>query len=86
MIEFPAIWVWYGFLVLGGLLLFMASAQLVNGLRHGSRLPLNILVSGIFVVGIAAIIISTFSLLSSVDWTSTYTIVLPSSDFLRFGQ
>ena len=55
MIEFPASWVWSGFLVLGGLLLALAFAQLLNSLRHGTRLPLNILVSGIFVVGVATI-------------------------------
>lgn len=86
MIEFPAIWVWYGFLVLGGLLLALALAQLLNSLRHGSRLPINILVSAVFVVGVAAIAVTTMSYLSSVDWSSTYTLTLPNTSFFRFGN
>lgn len=86
MMDFPAIWIWYGFLALGGLLLALALAQLLNSFRHGSRLPLNIFVSGIFVVGVAAIAITTMSYLSSVDWSSTYTLTLPSTSFFRFGE
>ena len=86
MIEFPAIWIWYTFLVLGGLLLTMALAHVVNSLRHGSRLPLNIIVSAIFVFGVGAMIATTMSLLSLIDWSSTYSIALPDMSFFRFGN
>lgn len=86
MIEFPAIWVWYIFLVLGGLLLVVAAGHLVNSIRYGSRLPLNIIVSAIFVLGVGAMITTTTSLLSSVDWSSTYNIALPNMSFFRFGN
>lgn len=86
MIEFPAIWIWYGFLVLGGLLLVLALAQILNSLRHGSRLPVNIVVSAIFVTGLVVIGMTTMSYLSSADWSSTYSISLPSLSFIRFGS
>lgn len=86
MIEFPAIWIWYTFLFFGGLLLVVAVGHLVNSLRHGSRLPLNIFVSAIFMFGVGAIIAMTMSLLSSVDWSSTYNIALPDMSFFRFGN
>jgi hypothetical protein len=86
MIEFPAIWIWYGFQVLGGLLLALALAQVLNSIRHGSRLPLNIVVSAVFVTGLVVIVMTTTSFLSSVDWSSTYSITLPNTTFLRFGN
>ena len=85
MIEFPATWIWYGFLALGGLLLFIALSQIINSIRHGSRMPLNIFISGIFVLGIVTMMIITMSLLSTVDWSAKYTIQLPSVTFFRLG-
>lgn len=85
MIDFPAIWVWYGFVVLSCILLFVALSQVINGIRHGSRMPLNIFVSGIFVLGVATMIVITLSLLNTVDWSTTYSIVLPSASFFRLG-
>ena len=84
MIEFPATWVWYGFLVLGGLLYVLVGAQLYNSLRHGSRMPVNVLVSAIFLVGVVALTVVAFSLLSNVDWSTTFTIALPSGLSLHF--
>ncbi len=85
MIDFPAIWVWYGFLILGGLLLLVAVIQVINGLRHGSRMPLNMFVSAIFIFGIAALIMATMSFLNWVDWTSTFSLTLPSADSLKLN-
>lgn len=86
MIDFPAIWAWYTFLVLTGLLLFIALSQVINSIRHGSRMPTNIFVSGIFILGIAAMMIVTMSLLNTVDWSANYSIALPSTSLFRFGQ
>ncbi len=84
MISFPAIWIWYGFLLLGGLLLLLALTQLINGVRHGSRMPLNIFASGIFVLGIATIAVVTLSMLANVDWSVSYSLAVPSIPFLHF--
>lgn len=85
MIEFPAIWIWYGYLAANALLLFIALSQIINSMRHGSRMPLNIFISGIFVLGIAAMMVVTLSLLNSVDWASSFSLDLPSASFFRLG-
>lgn len=85
MITLSAIWIRYGFLVLAALLLLVAVLQLVNSMRHGSRMPANILVTLVFVLGIVAIVVITNSLLINVDWNATYTLTLPSASLLRFG-
>jgi len=85
MIDFPAIWIWYAFLVLSGVLIFIAVCQVINAFRHGSRMPLNIMASFIFVIGVVGISITTLSLLSAVDWTTSYSIPLPSASFFRLG-
>lgn len=85
MIEFPARWVLYGFDALAGVLLLLAFGYIANGLRHGARMVLTYFTSTIFLAGVVALCWMTWTLLSPVDWTSTFTIILPSFSFIRFG-
>ena len=86
MIEFPAIWLRYIFFILGGLLVLIALLQLQNSLRYGSRMPLNLFVSVLFVAGVAAIIGYSFTMTSSVDWTQSYSLSLPSISWPYIGS
>lgn len=85
MIEFPARWVLYGFDILYGGLLLLAAAYLVNALRHGARMALTIFSSIVFLAGVVGIVWLTWSMLSPVDWVGSFTINVPSFDFIRFG-
>jgi hypothetical protein len=85
MIEFPATWVLYGFYVLGGGLVLLAAAYALHGLRHGARMPLIIMSTGIYLIGALAIVWTSWTLLASVDWSGTFTVMVPTFDFVRFG-
>lgn len=86
MIEIPAVWLRYGFTLLEAFLLLLALAHLANGIRHGFRMTLTVLSSGFYVAGLAAIIYTTWTMLGQVDWTGSFSIALPSFDFIRFGS
>lgn len=86
MIEFPAIWLRYVFFFLGGFLLLLALLYLQNGLRHGSRMSLTVMASGFFVAGLVAILWMSFTLLNQVDWSSTFSLTLPTFRLIRFGS
>ncbi|MEK7637659.1 MAG: hypothetical protein AAB402_04750 [Patescibacteria group bacterium] len=85
MIEFPALWLKYGFFALGGLLLLLAFVYLLNGLRYGARMTLTVMTSGLFIAGVGIIAWLTNSMLTAVDWSSTFSVPLPDVSFLRFG-
>lgn len=85
MIELSAAWVLYGFYGLAGVLVLIALLQVLNSLRHGSRMPVNIVITAVYVVAIVALGIVTNSMLSTVDWNGSFQVSLPDADFLRFG-
>lgn len=85
MIEISAVWVLYGFYGLAGVLMFIAVLQVFNSLRHGARMPVNILITAVYVVAIIALGIITNSMLGTVDWNGSFQVSLPDAGFLRFG-
>ncbi|MBI5466951.1 MAG: hypothetical protein HY975_01920 [Candidatus Kerfeldbacteria bacterium] len=86
MIDFPASWVQYLVMVLGGLLLLLSLLYLQNAFRHGGNSGANILTSGIFIAGIVVIAWFSLGLLRDVDWSSTFTIELPAVNPHFFGS
>lgn len=85
MIEFPALWLKYGFFALSSLLLLLAFVYLLNGLRHGARMTLTVMTSGLFIAGVVIIAWLTGSMLTAVDWSSTFSVAFPDISFFRFG-
>lgn len=76
--TFPAIWIEYGFFILGGLLLLIAMAHTLTAWRFGARMPLTAITNAIFIAGLVAIVFMSWSMLSSVDWSGTFTIEIPA--------
>ena len=85
MIELSAAWVLYGFYGLAGVLVLIVLLQVLNSFRHGSRMPVNIVITAVYVVAIVALGIVTNSMLSTVDWNGSFQVSLPDAGFLRFG-
>lgn len=85
MISFPAAWLRLVFAFLCAILLFLALLHILNAFRHGSRLSLTALSTGIFVIGIAVIVWLAVNLLMPVDWSSTFSLSIPSVSFTHFG-
>ncbi len=86
MIQLPAIWILYAFMALGAVLLVLAIAYLLVGLRHGSHMGLTVLSSGIFVFGLGVIVWMSVTTAQSISWTNNVTIPLPSMNFINFGS
>lgn len=78
--TFPALWllVIFGVVFLG--LVIMAIVHLFHAWRFGEHTPLTAITSGVFLLGIIAIVGLAAALLRGVDWGQSYDITLPAVD------
>lgn len=78
MIEIGGRLIFSLYLIIGGGLLLMSLTHIYHAIRFGGKDPVAIASAGIFIAGIVVIIWASLSLLSTVDWSTTFTIALPS--------
>ncbi len=68
----------YVYLLFVGLLVLFSLSHLYHAIRYGRRDPLMITTTGVFVAGVVIIIVVSLSLLSQVNWSTTYDMSLPA--------
>src|SRR5258705_13031346 len=66
------------FSLLAGAMLLFSLAHLYHALRFGSRDPLMMTTTGIFIAGIVALLFISISLLVQVNWSSNVNVTSPS--------
>lgn len=74
----PAIWLLIPFIVFFLGLVITALAHLILVWRFGEHSSPASVSSGLFLIGIAAIVFATFTLLRDIDWHQAYQLTLPS--------